>query len=118
MKSLERAQNDLGGASAGPVGNDAHTPTLFEGRVDAIFRLLVEPPCPLFTVDAQRRVMENVPSELYTGLSYYELWMESIRTLLIERGVLTQAEIDDRFAQVETRLVRDYDARQSGQTSL
>ena len=112
MKSLERAQNDLGGAPAGAVGDDAHTPTLFERRVDAIFRLLVEPPCSLFTVDAQRRVMENVPNELYTGLSYYELWMESIRTLLIERDIVTQDEVDARFAEVEARLMRDYQARQ------
>ncbi len=113
MKSLERAQNDLGGSSAGPVGSDAHTPTLFERRVDAIFRLLVEPPCSLFTVDAQRRVMEGVPNDLYKGLSYYELWMESIRTLLIERGVVDEAEVDARFAEVEARLMRDFHARQN-----
>lgn len=112
MKSLERAQNDLGGMPAGPVGDDAHTPTLFERRVDAMFRLLVEPPRSLFKVDAQRRVMENIDPELYTGLSYYELWLESIRTLLVERGVLTEAEVDARFSEVEARMLADYQARQ------
>ena len=114
MKSLERAQNDMGGTPAGPVGDDAHTPTLFERRVDAVFRLLVEPPRSLFTVDAQRRVMENVPHELYTGLSYYELWLESIRTLLVERGVLTEDEIDARFADVEARMMDEFQTRQGG----
>jgi hypothetical protein len=112
MKSLKRAQNDLGGSPAGSVGSDAHSPTLFERRVDAIFRLLVEPPCSLFTVDAQRRVMEDVPNELYKGLSYYELWMESIRTLLIVRGVVSDDEVDARFIEVETRMMDDYHARQ------
>ncbi len=112
MKSLERAQNDLGGQPAGPVGRDAHAPTLFERRVDAMFRLLIEPPRSLFTVDAQRRVMENVPNELYTGLAYYELWMESIRTLLVECDVLSDEEIETRFAAVQKRLTREYEARQ------
>ena len=111
MKSLERAQNDLGGRPAGPVGRDAHAPTLFERRVDAMFRLLVEPPRSLFTVDAQRRVLEELPEELYTGLAYYELWMESIRRLLVERGVLDDEEIEARFAAVEERLAREYEAR-------
>ena len=111
MKSLERAQNDLGGQPAGLVGYDAHDPTLFERRVDAMFRLLVEPPVSLFTVDAQRRVMENVASDLYTGLTYYELWMESVRRLLIEREVLTADEIEGRFAEVEELLMREYQVR-------
>tara|TARA_Y100000588_G_scaffold5510_1_gene6610 strand:+ start:97 stop:444 length:348 start_codon:yes stop_codon:yes gene_type:complete len=111
MKSLERAQNDLGGQPAGLVGHDAHDPTLFERRVDAIFRLLVEPPVSLFTVDAQRRVMENVASDLYTGLTYYELWMESVRRLLIEREVLTADEIEGRFAEVEEHLMREHKER-------
>ena len=111
MKSLERAQNDLGGRTAGPIGHDAHTPTLFERRVDAMFRLLVEPPLSLFTVDAQRRVLEGLPAELYTGLAYYELWMESIRRLLVVRGVLSEEEIETRFDAVEERLRREYEAR-------
>ena len=111
MKSLERAQNDLGGRPAGPVGRDAHAPTLFERRVDAMFRLLVEPPVSLFTVDAQRRVLEGLPGELYSGLAYYELWMESIRRLLVERGVLDDAEIEARCATVAERLTRAHEAR-------
>ena len=111
MKGLERAQNDLGGRPAGPVGRDAHAPTLFERRVDAMFRLLVEPPVSLFTVDAQRRVLEELPGELYGGLAYYELWMESIRRLLVERGVLGDAEIEARCATVAERLARAYEAR-------
>lgn len=111
MKTPERAQNDLGGRPAGPVGRDAHAPTLFERRVDAMFRLLVEPPVSLFTVDAQRRVLEELPGELYGGLAYYELWMESIRRLLVERGVLGDAEIEARCAAVAERLMRAYEAR-------
>jgi hypothetical protein len=98
MKSETRAQNDLGGEPAGPVDRDTHEPTLFEKRVDAVFRLLVEPPISLFTVDAQRRVFETVPAEVYRTYKYYELWLESIRLLLIEKGVLTQAEIDAKIA--------------------
>ncbi len=101
MKSQIRAQNDLGGEPAGPVAPDAHEPTLFEKRVDAVFRLLVEPPVSLFTVDAQRRVFETVPAEVYKTYKYYELWLESIRLLLIEKGVLSQAEIDAKIAALD-----------------
>ncbi|MSP51923.1 MAG: nitrile hydratase subunit beta [Alphaproteobacteria bacterium] len=101
MQSTIRAQNDLGGQPAGPVAPDTHEPTLFEERVDAIFRLLVEPPVSLFTVDAQRRVFETVPEEIYKNYKYYELWLESIRLLLIERGVLNQSEIDAKIAAIE-----------------
>ncbi|MFQ5936734.1 MAG: hypothetical protein ACE5LB_10020, partial [Acidiferrobacterales bacterium] len=35
--------------------------------------------------------------EAYDKLSYYERWIASITTILVEKGVLTQEEIDARI---------------------
>jgi Nitrile hydratase beta subunit len=46
------------------------------------------------TVDELRRGVEALPPAAYEGLSYYEKWARSLAVILMERGVLTAAEVD------------------------
>jgi Nitrile hydratase beta subunit len=91
-----RAMHDLGGLPAGPVERDEHDPSHAEGRVDALMALLRAR--GLFNVDEMRRTIESLPPEIYERHDYYERWLYTIERLLIEKGVLTAREIEERLA--------------------
>jgi hypothetical protein len=96
-----RAMHDMGGLPAGAVERDEHDPSFAERRVDALMMLLMSPVHGLFNVDEMRRTIESLPPEVYQRHDYYERWLMTIERLLIEKGVLTQAEIDSRIAALE-----------------
>ena len=46
------------------------------------------------------RAIESLPPEQYETLSYYEKWTAALEILLIEKGILTAAEIDSKAAEL------------------
>jgi nitrile hydratase len=72
---------------------------LAERRVDALMTLLMAR--SVFNVDEMRRTIEALPPEIYERHDYYERWLLTIERLLVEKGVLTAAEIEARVAAVE-----------------
>ena len=50
----------------------------------------------LWNIDEFRHGIERMDPALYLRAGYYERWLASIETNLIERGVLTREEIDAR----------------------
>jgi hypothetical protein len=96
-----RGHHDLGGLALGPIDRDEHPRTLYEMRVDALVMLLTGPGCSAFKVDALRRAIETYTRFEYENLPYYDRWMKAIRVLLVEQGVLTDAQIDARIAALE-----------------
>jgi hypothetical protein len=96
-----RAQHgvhDLGGLPAGPVDPAEHALTLFDQRVDAMVRLLVDPARGRFTIDALRRAIEALPPDDYHQLSYYERWLRALCRLSIETGLFTDDELTRKLA--------------------
>lgn len=57
----------------------------------------------VINVDELRRGIEAMAPAEYEASSYYERWSASIETLLIEKGVLTAAEIDAEANRVNAR---------------
>ena len=57
----------------------------------------------VINVDELRRGIEAMAPEEYEACGYYERWAASLETLLVEKGVLTPAEIDARAAEVKAR---------------
>ena len=92
-----RGVHDLGGLPAGPIDRSEHERTFFEQRVDAMLRLLEHPVRGHFTVDALRRSIESLPPEEYFGLGYYERWVRAIKQLVIEKGLISEAELEERL---------------------
>ena len=87
--------HDLGGLPAGLVPRDEHDPSHAELRVDALMVLLMGR--GVFNVDEMRRTIESLPRDIYEHHDYYERWLYTIERLLIEKGVLTEAEIEARL---------------------
>ena len=98
-----RGHHDLGGLSAGSIDRHEHTPTLTERRVDAMMMVLRDDKRHLFTTDEHRRTIEGLVPSFYEGSEYYERWVHGIRSLMIEKGVLAEAEIEARLAEVKAR---------------
>jgi hypothetical protein len=99
---MTRGVHDLGGQPAGPVQLEEHERTFFDQRVDAMMRLLAHPQDGHYTVDAMRRAIESLPREQYFELGYYERWVRAIRQLVVEKGLLTEDEINRKLAALKT----------------
>lgn len=102
-----RAHHDMGGLPAGPVDRHEHANTLWEKRVDALYLLLTHPDRALIRVDELRRGIASLAPDVYDRLSYYERWIASMALLLVEKGVLTQADIEQRVTQLRAAAGRD-----------
>jgi hypothetical protein len=94
---MQRA-HDLGGApAAGPIDRSEHEYSLWEKRTDALLRCLWER--GILNVDEHRRAIESLEPGAYETLGYYERWLFALESLLIEKGILTRAEIDRKIEE-------------------
>jgi hypothetical protein len=100
-----RGPHDLGGLPAGPVDTSPHDLTFWEKQIDAINSLLAQK--GLRRTDENRRYIEMLGHDVYETLSYYERWTAALARQLIDKGVLTQDEIDAKVAEVRERLGQD-----------
>jgi nitrile hydratase subunit beta len=88
------ATHDMGGASrfrCTAVEHDEEPPDAFGKRVDALRQLLAQK--RLMTVDELRRGIESIPEEEYLALTYYERWLRSITTLMLEKGIVAAEDL-------------------------
>ena len=95
------AAHDRGGRPADlqtPINRHEHTLADWERRVDAVHQVLGAR--GIRTTDEMRRAIESLPPAQYEALSYYERWTAALEILLIEKGILTAAEIDARAAHL------------------
>lgn len=96
-----RSHHDMGGQPAGPVRPSDHDYALWEKRVDAMMVLLSNAPKRLITVDELRRGIESIGPGAYNRMAYYERWITSIAGLMVEKGVMSRAEIEARVARLK-----------------
>ena len=87
--------HDLGGIDGcGPVVKEANEPVFhspWEKRVFGMFPALMA--LRFFNLDELRHGMERMSFASYLTSSYYEHWLHSFETLLVEKGVLTADEL-------------------------
>ena len=84
-----------------PINRNEHTLADWERRVDAVHQVLGAR--GIRTTDEMRRAIESLPPAQYEALSYYERWTAALEILLIEKGILTAAEIDARAAHLRAQ---------------
>ena len=92
---IERGHHDMGGLPAGRVEAEEHDYEEWERRVDAMVTLLRTD--GTITVDELRKNIEAIPPEAYDAMSYYERWITSLTQTLLQRGVVTTAELAGRM---------------------
>jgi vacuolar-type H+-ATPase subunit I/STV1 len=91
--------HDMGGMPGGPIDRGQHEVEDWERLADAINGALGAK--GLQSTDELRRAIESL--EDYRDLSYYERWVAATEKLLVEKGVLSSDEIDERTAEIERR---------------
>jgi nitrile hydratase len=89
----------MGGSLGGPIDRGQVEVEDWERLADAINGALGAK--GLHTTDQHRRVIESLAD--YRGLSYYERWVAATEKLLVEKGILTTDEVDERAAEFERR---------------
>jgi thiocyanate hydrolase subunit beta len=89
----------MGGSPGGPIQRGQHEVEDWERLADAINSALGAK--GLQTTDELRRSIESL--EDYRELSYYERWVAATEKLLVEKGVLSGDEIDERAAEFRRR---------------
>lgn len=98
-----RGINDIGGFRAGPIDTSDHPPEQWERWFNATFFTMVTTPKPLIRLDELRRGMEELGEDAYKRLAYFERQLQSFANLLVEKGLLSQDEIDRRAAEIAKR---------------
>lgn len=100
---IERSHHDMGGQPAGPVEHDeARSYSDWERRIDAMAVLLwgQKGAKKFFTVDEHRKAIESLPPAAYDSLAYYEKWIVALAQSLVQRGVVTSAELAQKVQDV------------------
>jgi len=94
--------HDLGGMQGfGPVAREANEPVFHADWEGAVLAMNIAAMTQrLYNVDEFRHGVERMGAERYLATSYYEHWLASIETLLVEKGVVSRAELEARTAAV------------------
>ena len=104
---MMRGHHDMGGLTAGKVEVSEHEFALWEKRVDALMVLLSQQGRNLLNVDELRRNIESIGGDAYETMTYYERWVFSITQTMIQRGVVSIDELNEKMAEVEARLASE-----------
>jgi nitrile hydratase len=92
--------HDLGGMHGmGPIEREPDEPVFhheWERRAFAI--TLAAGFLGEWNIDTGRHAREQMPPAEYLATTYYEHWLFGLERLLVERGLLSRAEIDARVA--------------------
>ena len=84
-----------------PIDRSEHQIMDWELRVNAIRQVLGQK--GILRSDELRRGIESIEPGRYEALGYYERWTESIESIIVEKGVLTREEIDQKVADLEAQ---------------
>ena len=95
-----RSAADIGGEEAGPVDTLDHGMKFWERQANALRSVVQRNQIVL--VDELRRAAEDL-GERYAKLEYFERTTLALRTLLIEKGLVTVPELAARMAEIRAR---------------
>lgn len=98
---IRRAANDLGGLPADPLVITDHELLPWEKRCHALLDVLDQ--YKIVNTEEKRRGIDDLGSEIYARLTYYEKWIVSASNVLMQKGVLTPDEIAQKVEQIKAQ---------------
>lgn len=105
-----KGYHDVGGDEAGEIPM-VELPWLhWEKQVEAIRGLLGDGTRRIVSLDEVRRGFESFGVDKYNSLSFYRRRLEAMTDILIEKGIVSQAELDTAIAAGQARWA-DVDAK-------
>jgi len=97
---INKGPHDMGGTPAGPIDTTDHGMKFWERQANALRNTLTRR--NILRVDELRRAAEDLGDQYYK-LAYFERTTMALRTLLIEKGLITEADLKSRMAEVRAR---------------
>ncbi len=92
--------SDIGGEAAGPVDTSDHGMRHWERQANAL-RSVVQMK-KITCTDELRRAAEELGGR-YKGMQYFEITTSALRTVLLEKGCFTEAELTAKMAEIRAR---------------
>jgi nitrile hydratase beta subunit len=95
--------HDMGGMHGfGPVVREENEPVFHAPWEKTVFMLSRATRVQgIINIDESRHGIERMPPADYLAASYYERWLSSLERVLVEKGVVTQQELDARVALLQ-----------------
>jgi len=89
--------HDMGGAqNFGPVVPEVNEPRFHQAWERRAFALtLAMGGARRWNLDQSRSARESLPPARYLASSYYQIWLDGLVALMLERGMVTRDELDD-----------------------
>src|SRR5688572_33438815 len=97
--TAHKLPSDIGGQAAGSIDTVDHGMKFWERQANALRSTLSR--AGIVQVDELRRAAEELPN--YSQLAYFEITTSALRTILIEKGYLTEAELEAKMKEVRAR---------------
>jgi hypothetical protein len=116
MSELHRNKrpHDLGGEQAGPVDTIDHGMRFWERQANGLRSVVTAN--RIVRLDELRRAAEDL-GESYTKLEYFERTTAALRTVLLEKGLITESELAAKSAEIRARFNLPGAVRSSAGTS-
>jgi hypothetical protein len=95
-----RGPQDIGGNTAGPVDTVDHGMKFWERQANALRSTLSRG--GIVCTDELRRAAEGL-GEKYAQLQYFEITTSALRTLMIEKGYMTEEELAAKMEEIRAR---------------
>ena len=95
-----RGPQDIGGDAAGPVDTVDHGMKFWERQANGLRSVLQRK--KVLRTDELRRAAEELGPR-YSQLQYFEITTSALRTVLIEKGLITQLELEEKMKAVRAR---------------
>jgi hypothetical protein len=99
-----RGYHDIGGLESGPIGLVTTDMKPWEKLSTAISNSLGKAGRGFFVTDESRRAREQMGDPPYSDLGYFERATESMKIVLLEKGLLTEQELETRMKEIEQRM--------------
>ncbi len=96
----ERRPHDMGGEPGGPIDTVDHGMKFWERQANALRNTLTSR--KILRLDELRRAAEDL-GEDYLKLAYFERTTHALRTVLLEHGLITEAELAAKMSEVRKR---------------
>ena len=97
---MNKIPSDIGGDTAGPVDTHDHGMKHWERQANA-FRSVVQLN-KITVTDELRRAAEDL-GERYKSMQYFEITTSAMRTVLLEKGLITERELAAKMAEIRAR---------------